>query len=225
MKLKLISLGVIALLVSPISGLAQNNVFPTAGFCGIGTTNPMFPLDVYGNVQISGSLNQQGAIYMYGSNHFSFAHQNGEGVINFGNQGIGGLHFRSVPVAGSMSNYNEVMTIKNNGEIGIGTQTTNGYKLAVNGSIRANAVRVESGWADYVFNENYPLLSMLDLRAYIKENGHLPNVPTADEVEENGVDVSESIEMLLVKVEELTLYVLELEEKVRKLEESRDDEE
>ena len=72
-----------------------------------------------------------------------------------------------------------------------------------------------NGWADYVFESDYQMLSTEELEAYIKEHGHLPGVPSAEEVVENGLDLGEMNKILLEKVEELTLRVLELEKQVR----------
>jgi hypothetical protein len=69
----------------------------------------------------------------------------------------------------------------------------------------------ENGWADYVFEEDYVLMPTAELEAYIKEHKHLPGVPSAQEVVEEGIDLAEMNKILLEKVEELTLRVIELE--------------
>lgn len=74
---------------------------------------------------------------------------------------------------------------------------------------------------DYVFDENYPLLPMADLRAFLQREKHLPNVPSAEEYEANGVELGEMNRVLLEKVEELTLYILQLEERMKRLEEEK----
>ena len=71
---------------------------------------------------------------------------------------------------------------------------------------------------DYVFNPNYKLLSLEELRSYISTNKHLPNVPSANEFAETGVDLGELNRVLLEKVEELTLYILQLEDRMKMLE-------
>jgi len=101
----------------------------------------------------------------------------------------------------------------NDGNVGIGT-TTPDEKLAVNGTIHAREVRVDlSGWPDYVFDKNYNLPSLEEIQKHIKEKGHLPNIPSAKEVAENGVELGEMNKLLLEKIEELTLYILEMEKK------------
>ena len=106
------------------------------------------------------------------------------------------------------------------GNMGIGTTSTFGYKLAVNGSIGAKEVNVEvtSAWPDYVFKPDYQLSTLEDVKKHIDEKGHLPNIPSAQEVDENGISLGEMNRLLLEKVEELTLYILNQEERIQKLE-------
>lgn len=104
------------------------------------------------------------------------------------------------------------------GNVGIGTSTPQG-KLAVNGTIYATKVKVtQTGWADYVFAPGYQLPGLQYLETYIQQNKHLPNVPSAAEVAKEGVDLGENQRVLLEKIEELTLYVIELNKKVARVE-------
>ena len=114
---------------------------------------------------------------------------------------------------------NDVLFNVGGGNVGIGTATTDA-KLTVKGVIHAQEVKVDLSvpGPDYVFESNYKLLSLVDLNKYIQENKHLPEVPSAKEFEQGGVNVSEMNMLLLKKVEELTLYVIELEKKVNALE-------
>lgn len=107
------------------------------------------------------------------------------------------------------------MVLTQTGLVGIGTAAPDAnYKLSVNGSIRSKEVRVEAGWSDYVFKRNYNLRPLSEVKAYIEKQGHLPDVPSALEVEKNGVDVGETESLLLKKIEELTLYLLEKDKQV-----------
>ena len=109
------------------------------------------------------------------------------------------------------------MTMLANGYIGIGT-TNPSYKLDVNGTIRASKIIVQDvNGADFVFNENYNLRSLSDLQEYIKVNQHLPEIPSAQEMKEQGVDMSTLQIQLLQKIEELTLYILQQERTIQKL--------
>jgi hypothetical protein len=103
------------------------------------------------------------------------------------------------------------MTIDVNGNVGIGSKSPDA-KLTVNGDIHAKEVRVDVNIPapDYVFEADYTLMPLSVLGKYLKENKHLPEVPAGKELEEKGVNVSEMSMLLLKKVEELTLYMLEL---------------
>jgi hypothetical protein len=107
--------------------------------------------------------------------------------------------------------------------VGIGTSkfldiTDNkDYKLSVKGRIRAEEVKVYNTWADYVFNKEYNLRSLNDLEAYIKANGHLPNVPSAKEVTEKGLELGEMTKIQQEKIEELTLYLIQQNKEIQEL--------
>nr|WP_199157666.1 hypothetical protein [Pedobacter sp. ASV2] len=94
------------------------------------------------------------------------------------------------------------------GNLGIGISNP-AERLAVNGNIRAKEVKVEAtGWPDYVFKKDYPLLSLEATEKHIKEKGYLPGMPSAKEVELNGLELGEMNKRLLQKVEELTLHLI-----------------
>jgi hypothetical protein len=84
------------------------------------------------------------------------------------------------------------------------------------GTIKAREVLVAAGTiADYVFEEGYNLMSIHDLKQYINDNGHLPKIPSAEEFAKEGtMNVGDMNRVLLEKVEELTLYILELKEEI-----------
>lgn len=98
------------------------------------------------------------------------------------------------------------------GNVGIGTTDTKGYKLAVNGSAIFTSVKVElyANWSDYVFEPAYKLRSLQSVEEYINQYKHLPDVPSATEIKENGIDLGQNQALLLKKIEELTLYLIEL---------------
>ena len=83
-------------------------------------------------------------------------------------------------------------------------------KVRVDGKIIAKEVEVKLDvWADYVFKKNYKLRTLEEVEKHIQENGHLPNIPSASEVEKNGINIGEMNTKLLEKIEELTLYSIE----------------
>lgn len=99
---------------------------------------------------------------------------------------------------------------------------TTGRKLLLldnNGLLRAREIKVDDFvWADYVFDEDYILMPLSEVEAFIKEHGHLPNVKSANQLEKEGLNLGDANRMLMEKVEELTLYMIELEKKVKALE-------
>ena len=106
------------------------------------------------------------------------------------------------------------LTVLANGNVGIGILSPN-EKLAVNGLIRARDVKLQSAnWPDYVFEEGYNIGTLKGLESYIKTNKHLPEMPSAKEVETNGIAVSEMLKLQQKKIEELTLHLIDLSKKV-----------
>jgi hypothetical protein len=113
------------------------------------------------------------------------------------------------------SRNNTIMNARG-GRVGIGTSSPD-HLLDVHGTIRAMEIRVETGWSDFVFEDDYSLMSLESVEDYIQENGHLPDVPSAKEVETHGVSVGESQARLLQKIEELTLYTIEQQKEITEL--------
>ena len=102
------------------------------------------------------------------------------------------------------------MRIDSKGNVGIGTTNPGTYKLAVVGSIRAQEIVVDTGWSDFVFENNYRLPPLNEVEQFISENKHLPGIPTEAEVKKNGITLGNISSKLLQKIEELTLYVIDL---------------
>lgn len=114
----------------------------------------------------------------------------------------------------------------NTGNVGIGI-TTPTEKLTVNGMVLAKEFKATLNypWPDYVFTPTHALLPLGELERYILTNGHLPNIPPADEVASNGVQLMEMNVKLLEKIEELTLYIIAMEKRIQTLEEDQKPEE
>ncbi|WP_404421595.1 hypothetical protein [Nibricoccus sp. IMCC34717] len=134
-------------------------------------------------------------------------------VFSDGAQGTGS--FVIAPWAAATSG----LRIDSSGNVSIGIQTAT-EKLSVNGRIRAREVIVENtGWADHVFAADYRLTPLSEVEKHIREKGTLPGVPSASEVESNGVSLNKMQALLLEKVEELTLHMIALEKENRALRE------
>ncbi|WP_310559029.1 hypothetical protein, partial [Flavobacterium sp.] len=95
------------------------------------------------------------------------------------------------------------------------------FQVNANGLVYAHEVKVnlDVAWPDYVFEPTYKLRPLSEVKQFIIENKHLPNVPSAKEIEENGLNLGEGNKILLEKVEEMTLYMIQMEENLKKQEE------
>lgn len=116
--------------------------------------------------------------------------------------------------------YSEFLILKPGGQLGIGTNETFGYKLAVDGSILAEEVivKVSENWPDYVFDAGYEPLPIAELQDFIRQNKHLPGIPNQDMISAEGLRLGEMECLLLKKIEELTLYIISQENKIEELE-------
>lgn len=131
------------------------------------------------------------------------------------------------PPSSGTSVWSESGTTANySGEVAIGRSTVpSGYKLAVEGHVRAREVRVDQdSWPDFVFASDYDLPSLQKVREFIAEHGYLAGMPSAKEAEQNGTDLAQMDRLLLQKIEELTLYILEQETRIENLEKQLENE-
>jgi hypothetical protein len=99
--------------------------------------------------------------------------------------------------------------------IGKSSQTNTAYKLDIAGKLRANEVTVNTTGADFVFENNYKLCPLADLENFIKQHKHLPEISPAIEMQTNGMSMGEMQTRLLQKIEELTLYSIEQDKKLK----------
>ena len=121
----------------------------------------------------------------------------------------GDLLFASIPSTGTGSKTLTDLQVKNS----IKLQVTN------NGVLKAKEVLVTlTGWPDFVFDKNYKLLPLKEVEHFINTNQHLPNVPSATEVETHGIPLGEMNAVLIQKIEELTLYIIQMEKRLSELE-------
>ncbi|MAN03564.1 MAG: hypothetical protein CMI35_10810 [Owenweeksia sp.] len=107
--------------------------------------------------------------------------------------------------------YDSSIVVGRNGNMSIGCNKTDStFALTVKGEILADAITLSSDWADYVFEDNYNLMGLDELQNYIQKHGHLPGIPTTGEIRSEGLQVAQMQVKMMEKIEELTLYVLQL---------------
>lgn len=191
-----------------------------SGYIGIRQTNPLQGLHVSTNILIDGVnssilLGEAAGASTIGEYGIEY-----DGVSS----GVKGLNiwkpWGSHNGSGGQGFRNYIIFCNDDGNVGIGVDPANinaSYKLSVCGSIRAQGITVNTGWCDFVFDKDYKLRSIEEVESFINTNGHLPEIPTTAEVEKNGVSLGDVQAKLLQKVEELTLYVIDLNKQNQKL--------
>ncbi len=210
------------------------------GNVGIGTATPIHKFQVHdGRVMISGANNFGGPMLLFSKDPSLSQYPNGhwgiEYVSSLPNQGLpvpphGGLNFwqpfgnpgpgPSVPGNYYMllHDHNGAVSISTDqAPLSVGTNNTSAYRLYVKGGILTEELLVQTGWADYVFDKNYQLPSLLEVEKHIEAKGHLPNVPSEKEVVENGLNVGKMAVTQQEKIEELFLYVIQLNKDILQL--------
>ena len=199
--------------------VSGSNLYHTGGKVGIGTTSPNSILHVKGAAPpLTDATFQQRIEGTESKAGLYISHSGNGGVIGFANLGSGNRSNVFYITSGHATIGNHGLVMDNDGNVGIGQINPN-EKLEVNGTIRSKKVKVEAtGWPDYVFAKNYGLRTLSEVEDFIKINQHLPDVPSAKEVEANGLDLGDMDATLLKKVEELTLYIIKQNKRLEKLE-------
>ncbi|TCI93727.1 hypothetical protein [Tenacibaculum sp. M341] len=182
------------------------------GNVGIGTSTPSFKLDISAEGSLQNAFKvgtdhaDGGKIYTsyeLGSAYLNFVEYDDPFVLNFIQTVDGGITEK---------------IYYHKGKFGIGTRTTGSHKLAVEGSIGAREIKVEANtWSDFVFYDDYQLPTLKEVENHINEKGHLKDIPSAKEVEENGIFLGEMDAKLLQKIEELTLYTIAQDKEIKEL--------
>ena len=206
------------MLVAPTIVLAQqviNSDLHVTGKLGVGTTSPATQLHVNGALRVASSygyltVSSTDANYMrFNTNLPAFYFNKPLYLQNTVVRGTG----RALIFYTNTNTQN--LTLLDN-RVGIGT-TAPQHLLDVMGTIRAKEILVETTGADFVFADDYQLRPLSEVEAFITENKHLPEIQSAQEMQENGVNVSELQTKLLQKIEELTLYRIEQEQTIQEL--------
>jgi len=217
-------LAILVLVLFGTTMYAQTNIFPTSGKVGIGTTTPTFDLHVTSpnnGTATSITVEKQAGV---GGAQFVMADlgQNSQWNFKSANGGIFKIRdakhtsdvmvFEAVPANAPTAIY-----LTAAGNLGIGTSTP-GAKLAVNGTgtfagkVKCNEIEVlNPSWPDFVFDAGYNLRPLSEVENFISLNKHLPDVPSAEAISTNGANLGELNATLLQKVEELTLYMIQLQ--------------
>ncbi len=199
-----------------------------------------FTFSKYGNIGIGTASPQAKIDIVSGSNGLKLLRFNTDRAWSFVQQGTGsntalvlqsetdGKNFRIKSSDGKTladfytSQYagaNQINFVQDGGSVAIGTAANPGnYKLAVEGKIGAREIDVKTGsWADFVFDQDYALPGLEQVDTYIQAHHHLPDLPSEAEVLENGISLGEMQKLLLQKIEELTLYVIDQQKQIKQL--------
>ena len=208
------------LLTNPTWSNGQNKIY--TDLCnlvnvGIGTSSPNYKLDVRGTtytikIKAGNSSATDNAVVN------AFASNPSQDIVNFG-----------VKNAQTGQQSKVLFKVKNNGTVVMYNRTGSALisynsagnkilQLEDNGLLRAREIRIdESNWADYVFNEKYNLMNLTELANYIAKNNHLPNVPTANQIAREGLNIGDMQRIQMEKIEELTLYTIQMNNDIEAL--------
>lgn len=199
----------------------------TSNNTGLGTAEPLARLHVRGATGIdeiainSGNLNESATIQFYSG---------GVGIIAASKKTFMQLDGDDMKIGTNSGNTNGNFIIRTNGSdkvfvdgsgnVSIGTATTaSGYKLHVAGKAICEELKVQliADWPDYVFKDSYKLKTIEELKTYIKDNGHLPEIPDAENIKQNGLSVGDMQKRMMEKIEELSLYIIQLKGEIDSL--------
>jgi len=191
-----------------------DDIYRELGYVGIGINNPNERLHVSGNIQVDNNIvgyrtDYQPLKIMANSSDINGAYISLSSIYDQ----VGSIKLFARGSSGRIEFHNQnrlIMSIRENNNVYFGNPD-NPTNIFVNGEVNASLVRVTvDTWEDRVFNPDYRLLTIYEVEAFIQANHHLPDIPSEQQVIEEGIDIGEMNALLLKKIEELTLYVIEL---------------
>ena len=198
---------------------------PLGGSVSIGIEDVQSKLSVYQpNIESNGNthllhLRGQNPVQFF-SDQYNTSRGYIKGVTNLSNSNVFGNFGIEMGAAGgdiyfTSAGYQCAMMVNGTtNNVGIGTIYPS-HKLSVNGTIRTKEVIVETAnWPDYVFSKDYVLPTLYSIEKYIKEHGHLPNIPSAKEIEVDGQALGDIQKKMMEKIEEMTLYIIQLNKEI-----------
>jgi len=187
----------------------QTNTFPLDGNVGIGTLSPNNDQGWNKVLELKGDIHAKLLVTtVNGVKLGMFSHDAFNAKI--GTESNHNLTFTA-------GYWNDIMTLTTQGKVGIGTLTPS-EKFSVKGKILAEEVKVQSStsWPDYVFAQNYKKIPLPELEQFIAKNKHLPDIPSAQQVAKDGIELGTNQAALLKKIEELTLYIIDQNNELKK---------
>ena len=205
--------------ISPlIYGDFSSDILSFFGEIGINTKDPLGAFHVNSNTKSNNTIYITPATTSSGDSSSIFLAENHNATYGMywmydGDDNQMELWGKSLAI-----NYGPHLTIDRNdgdmkidGNLALGGEFADDYKLSVAGKVICEELRInlQADWPDYVFKNDYKLIPIKQLETFIQNNGHLPNVPTTSEIESSGLEVGETQRLMMEKIEELTLYIIE----------------
>jgi len=188
------------------------------GNIGIGTATPVSKFEIVGGATLQGMYNPANAMFKIsgGGNLI----MDGNEIYSADNLSLGYAPTGTFDIGTVDANgFTSKMHFLSNGNILIGkpTQTNAAYKVDIGGFVRADKLVVNTTGADFVFEPEYTLPSLQSVELFVRKYHHLPGIASASEMQNNGLDIGEHQTKLLQKTEELTLYAIDQDKKMKNL--------